>query len=84
MESLHSSPIVISPLVSHGKYFAPAVALILTATLRALYSILAAFSVPHLLLLPSLIHSNLFTENLPTPADGVSYSFLGVWQRSIR
>ncbi len=81
MESLHSSPIAISPPVSHSKYFAPAVALILAATLRAFYSILAAFAVPHLLLLPSLIHSNLFTENLPTPADGVSYSFLGVWQR---
>ena len=61
------------------KYSAPVVAFVLAAALRALYTIIAAFSVPHLLLLPALIRNNLFTEHLMDPTAGLAYSLLGVW-----
>lgn len=61
------------------KYSASLVAFVLAAALRALYTIIAAFSVPHLLLLPALIRNNLFTEYLMDPTAGLAYSLLGVW-----
>jgi Gpi18-like mannosyltransferase len=67
--------------LGRGKYLAPAVAFVLSLVLRALYSTFAGLSVPHLLLLPVLIRSNTFTKDIMTPANGLAYSLMGVWQR---
>jgi len=63
------------------RYPAPLVAFALAATLRALYTALAGFAVPYLLLLPAFITGNHFTEHLMTPAAGLQYALLGVWER---
>lgn len=56
------------------------IALGVTATLRVLYSALAALFFLFLHPDPALIHSNMLTEHLPSP-HGLHYALLGIWQR---
>jgi hypothetical protein len=56
------------------------IALAATATLRALYTAMAAVFLPFLHPDPALIRSNALTENLPTP-HGLHYALLGIWER---
>ncbi|MFZ0796282.1 MAG: hypothetical protein WCA13_15680 [Terriglobales bacterium] len=56
------------------------IALALTASLRVLYSAMAAVFLPFLHPAPALINSNALTENLPAP-HGLYYALLGIWER---
>jgi Mannosyltransferase (PIG-V) len=56
------------------------IAFSVTATLRVVYTGIAAFAAMFLHPDPALIHSNALTENLPAPV-GWHYASLGIWER---
>ena len=56
------------------------IALAITASLRLLYSVVAAVVSPFLHPDAALIRSNVLTENLPAPG-GWHFALLGIWQR---